>query len=507
MDYNGENNDASHEGNEPTRPSPPPSTSSTNTNTNTQNEMKKTKKQLMTLLLISGMLLTGTSNTLLNKYQDMTCLLNCPPSNPSNPSSHPYISIPDPSNGGREVKYEQPVWQTLQMFVGEVMCLFVFYLSEYIKNKKKKKNNISDINVQEGGEGEKEPLLLKEEEEEEVIERENEDLEKNLISISSTDSPSNQERSELSGWRNMIMLLPTVCDTLSTTLMNIGLLSVSASVYQMLRGAVVIFTGVLSVVVLGVGLGWERWWSLLAVMFGVGAVGASSILFPSTSNISNISNISNSNNNFIDETDNSSSSSSSSGGGGGGGTAMIGVLLIVMAQMISASQFVIEERILTRFKATPLKLVGLEGLFGCLITVTFMLIMHFLVGQYNERWEEGNYFNLRVGWAQFIGYRGIWLTSLLSALSVSFFNFFGLTITQYISATSRTTIDTCRTIFIWACSLYLGWERGVKGLQIVGFCAVIYGTFLFNGVVGVDGGLGVVLRALKRGVNWVFGRG
>jgi hypothetical protein len=62
------------------------------------------------------------------------------------------------------------------------------------------------------------------------------------------------------------------------------------------------------------------------------------------------------------------------------------------------------------------------------------------------------------------------------------FNFFGLSVTRTVSATSRSTIDTCRTLFIWIVSLGLGWET-FKWLQIVGFASLVYGTFLFNDIV------------------------
>lgn len=62
------------------------------------------------------------------------------------------------------------------------------------------------------------------------------------------------------------------------------------------------------------------------------------------------------------------------------------------------------------------------------------------------------------------------------------FNFFGLSVTRSVSATSRSTIDTCRTLFIWVVSLGLGWET-FKGLQIIGFALLVYFTFVFNGIV------------------------
>lgn len=50
------------------------------------------------------------------------------------------------------------------------------------------------------------------------------------------------------------------------------------------------------------------------------------------------------------------------------------------------------------------------------------------------------------------------------------------------SATARSTIDTCRTLFIWVVSLGLGWET-FKWLQVLGFALLVYFTFLFNGIV------------------------
>jgi len=55
-------------------------------------------------------------------------------------------------------------------------------------------------------------------------------------------------------------------------------------------------------------------------------------------------------------------------------------------------------------------------------------------------------------------------------------------VTRTVSATSRSTIDTCRTLFIWIASLFLGWET-FKWLQVLGFAMLVYGTFLFNGLV------------------------
>jgi len=77
------------------------------------------------------------------------------------------------------------------------------------------------------------------------------------------------EREPLTGWRVTILALPAICDILGTTLMNAGLLFVAASIYQMTRGALVLFVGLFSVIFLRRHLGGWKWASLFIVVAGV----------------------------------------------------------------------------------------------------------------------------------------------------------------------------------------------------------------------------------------------
>lgn len=55
-----------------------------------------------------------------------------------------------------------------------------------------------------------------------------------------------------SEWRQLMLLaIPTVFDLIATIFMNIGLLSVTASVYQMMRGAEMLFAALFSLLFLG----------------------------------------------------------------------------------------------------------------------------------------------------------------------------------------------------------------------------------------------------------------
>jgi len=113
-----------------------------------------------------------------------------------------------------------------------------------------------------------------------------------------------------------------------------------------------------------------------------------------------------------------------------------------------------------------------------------MALAHLFYGRTSS--GRGGYFDLVSGWADVTSHPSILLSSLLVMASIGGFNFFGLSVTKNVSATSRSTIDTCRTLVIWVVSLGLGWE-GFKWLQVVGFAALVYGTFLFNGIVRAPG--------------------
>jgi hypothetical protein len=91
-------------------------------------------------------------------------------------------------------------------------------------------------------------------------------------------------------------------------------------------------------------------------------------------------------------------------------------------------------------------------------------------------------FDMVEGWRQMTHNRAVALSSLAIMVSIGGFNFFGLSVTRTVSATSRSTIDTCRTLFIWIVSLGLGWES-FKWLQVLGFALLVYFTFLFNGLI------------------------
>jgi hypothetical protein len=248
--------------------------------------------------------------------------------------------------------------------------------------------------------------------------------------------------------------------------MNAGLLMVAASIYQMTRGALVLFVGLFSVIFLKRHLHLFQWLSLMGVVMGVAVVGLAGAIWPDEKPENSIGQ---------PEED-----SLKDGGLSDATRAIVGVLLIAGAQIFTATQFVLEEWLLERSSIEPLRVVGWEGIFGFSATLLAMLVLHATIGSTDA--GRYGYFDIVEGWRQMTENKQVLMTSFLIMISIGGFNFFGLSVTRSVSATSRSTIDTCRTLFIWIVSLGLGWET-FKWLQIVGFALLVYFTFLFNGIV------------------------
>ena len=121
---------------------------------------------------------------------------------------------------------------------------------------------------------------------------------------------------------------------------------------------------------------------------------------------------------------------------------------------------------MSRYKVEPIAAVSLEGFFGLVTTLVAMPVLHFFFR------DRSDFFDIPRGWHQIVSNSAVIWSSVAICISIGSFNFFGLSVTSRVSATTRSTVDTCRTLGIWVVSLSLGWEVLVwpfSVLQVVGF--------------------------------------
>ncbi|XP_061610621.1 solute carrier family 35 member F6 [Phyllopteryx taeniolatus] len=249
----------------------------------------------------------------------------------------------------------------------------------------------------------------------------------------------------------LLFFPPAMCDMLATSTMYVALNMTSASSFQMLRGAVIIFTGLLSVAFLGRRLLTSQWIGILITILGLVIVGLADFVSGHHDDSHKLSDV------------------------------ITGDLLIIMAQVIVAVQMVLEEKFVYKHDVHPLRAVGTEGFFGFFVLSLLLIPMYFIhVGEFSDNPRQV----LEDALDAFcqIGFRPLIVLALLgNTVSIAFFNFAGISVTKEISATTRMVLDSLRTLVIWAVSLALGWEQFL-GLQVLGFLVLLVGTALYNGL-------------------------
>jgi len=306
--------------------------------------------------------------------------------------------------------FNHPFLQACTMFIGECLCLVVFTITRLIKRRKQSRSN-------------------------------------ELVAV--VDNP-------IGNLNPFIFLPPALLDMMATSTMYVGLNLTYASSFQMLRGAVIIFTGLLSTAFLGRLLRAREWIGMLIVISGLSVVGASDFIFGGNGNNNSLNSI------------------------------ITGDLLIIMAQIVTASQMVWEEKFVNKHNVPALQAVGWEGLFGFSTLSLLLIPMYYLkVGppfSSNPRMVMEDALD---GFIQMGNNPMIILAMSGTVISIAFFNFAGVSVTKELSATTRTVLDSVRTLVIWTVSLSLHWQK-FYWPQIIGFFLLVVGMCLYNNIINAS---------------------
>lgn len=359
------------------------------------------------MIIVLGTIVSGSLNSILTKYQDLQCVGNCDVA------------------GGKAAYFDQPVLQTLQMFAGELLCWIPVLLLKINQSKQRQDELESERSRLVGGEEEEDAAAAA------------------AVVVAKRRRPTLRD--------SLILAIPSTCDLLGTTLMNIGLLYTPVSIYQMTRGSVILIVGLMSVIFLEKRITKIEWISLVVVFLGVFLVGLCGYI--EGRHDEQLSILGDKVVSF---------------------DVVIGMALVFLGITMTAVQFVVEEHILSYLKVEPMEIVGYEGLYGSAVTLIAMVLGHLAYGK--------GYFDMVTAFRQMFENQIILVTSFLIMLSICIFNFCGISLTFILSATSRSTIDSSRTLLVWLISLCLGWEN-FHWLQMLAFGLLVSGTLSFNGVI------------------------
>jgi len=244
-----------------------------------------------------------------------------------------------------------------------------------------------------------------------------------------------------------LFAVPALCDCIGTTFMNLGLILTYASVFQMLRGFLVVFTGTFSVIFLKRKLRMHHWGGIAFILCGTAIVGVSSFIAPANDSAKKPPD------------------------------PALGAVFILIAQVFTAIQFIIEEKFVNAKNVHALQAVGYEGLWGLLILIIMLPILNVIPGN-----DNGYFQNTLDAFIQ-VGNNGALAAAVVGGVfSVAFFNFFGISVTKFLSSSHRATIDAMRTIFVWIFFL-AAQEEQFNALQLAGFFVLAFGSFTYNEIV------------------------
>eukprot|EP01029_Cantina_marsupialis_P001192 TRINITY_DN10976_c0_g1_i1.p1 TRINITY_DN10976_c0_g1~~TRINITY_DN10976_c0_g1_i1.p1 ORF type:complete len:382 (-),score=88.21 TRINITY_DN10976_c0_g1_i1:334-1479(-) len=369
-------------------------------------------KDIGKLLSIPGMLLFGTSTVVIQKM---------------------IFSMNGEGRHGDEHLFKKPWFQTEAMFVGMMLCLIVYWV-------KKCRGRMNEVSAMENaGETAYESLL-----------------------------DSSEKKAPVSEWKKYVYVMaPAMCDLVATCFMNIGLLCIPASVWQMLRGSMVVFSAILSIIFLKRKLHGYNWFGIMWVVLGLLVVAFACIKGNSVPNC---------------HPESSPDPSSSE--------EMIGIILVVLAQIVQASQIVIEEFLLKNVKADPFLIVGLEGLWGSIACTLLLIPVYYIPA---DSWlGKHNFHEDSIDTIDMIGNKhAIGFTSFIYVFAILGYNLFGMLVTQGYTAVHRTILEAVRTLCIWCANLIIYQINDCYGefltswsiLEAVGFVSLLIGLFTYNKVV------------------------
>ncbi|KAG1307248.1 hypothetical protein G6F60_005820 [Rhizopus arrhizus] len=236
-------------------------------------------------------------------------------------------------------------------------------------------------------------------------------------------------------------ILPSACDLIATTLLNLGLIYTTPSVYQMVKSSIVGFSAIFSCLFLSRKFLRKEWFAIVSILLGTTVI-IWSVLNDHPS--------------------------------------YLGPIFLIVAQLFVASQFILEEYLMDRYQLDPVRAMGVEGVFG-IVLLGGALVVGCFFGH--------DVLDITEGLKELLGTSVLWQSALLLSFMVAVFNFFSLAVSTTVGIPGRSMIDSLRTVLTWMIAVYYGWDV-FSWIELAGFGVLLLGIFIFNGVFKKSSGVG-----------------
>ena len=315
---------------------------------------------------------------------------------------------------GKETTFARHIWLTsVIMFLGEFSSMFIYLFN---KHRSKKNKNNSENNQETPLNKNKQPRR--------------------------PPIPS-----------NFIFGITSMMDLIGSSITNLSLAYLTASMNQMLKSTEFLFVCIVGFKFLGHKIYRHRVLGLVILIIGLFLIGLSEIL--------------------KDQGDKETKS-------------VLGIILLIPGLLLFAGQVVVQEILLRKFEVTPYQLIGFEGLFGLLCSTILVIILSFVTckGYLKENVCFDDKFEDPISaFKQIRENTTIPVLILFFIIAIAVYNISGALIIEAKGVITRGVTDTVRSLIIWLFFLFIHpikeTEEKFHWLQLFGFILIIVANIIY----------------------------
>jgi len=263
-----------------------------------------------------------------------------------------------------------------------------------------------------------------------------------------------------------LVAIPAMFDLCGIGIALIGLLLIPASIWQILRGAEIVFAEIISVFLLKEKSLTHKWLGIGFCILGIAIVGAASV----------------------------------AGGSAHGDKAepqsllIFGIAIVLFSQIVQAGQMVGEEYFMKELDLEAMEVIGYEGMWGLLAMVCVVMPTLYVMPGADSGCQENTYDSL-VMLANSSHLLGLWFLLFCSCL---IYNLSGIMITQYLTAVHRVICEAMRTLVVWMAAIYVyyfvdsssGFGEALTPYSVYvacGFGVVFLGQVTYGALIAIPG--------------------
>mmetsp|Transcript_25629 Transcript_25629/g.78835 ORF Transcript_25629/g.78835 Transcript_25629/m.78835 type:complete len:466 (+) Transcript_25629:107-1504(+) len=326
---------------------------------------------------------------------------------------------------GEVESFRNPLFQTWGMFLGMLFSLPMHVVNEASKRRKKtRKGGYSSIA------DELESAATKNGGEEKVVE-----------------TPTATY---------FLLAIPSIFDLAATALAMFGLTYITVSVYQMLRGAAIVFVAILKHFLIGDRLAPFMWLGVFLNVVSIVMVGLTA------------------------------AASEDESASNDGKSPLIGVGLILCGAVVQSLQYAFEEKVMSADvgAAPPLLVIAMEGFWGLVVCTAVLYPLCYAAGVEDPRDT----------WAMLSNSRDIQITFFFYFVSVFSYNVLAIVVTFMLNSVWHAILDNFRPITVWVTDLVIfyvfssgnfgePWAFPGSYIQLGALAVLLFGTAVYNGSV------------------------